>query len=61
MDLIDRNQLLQMIEKAEKEFENKGKFLRCRHFMYIVNKMPSVQEDIEWAANYLELDELLTK
>lgn len=61
MDLIDRDLLLQIIDKAEREYEQNRKFIRCRHFRKIVNKMPSVVPDEPWEANLEALSALYTK
>ncbi len=61
MDLIDRNQLLQIIDKAEQELERERKFFRCRHFREIVNRMPSVVPEEPWEADLEALTALHTK
>ena len=60
MDLIDRTQLLEIIDAAQRKLGD-HKVIRWKELRYMVNKMPSVAIDEPWEANADALKELITK
>ena len=61
MDLIDRDQLLLMIDRVDAECKRRHVILTCENFRHIVNKMPSVAPDEPWETNTNALTELIMK
>lgn len=60
MDLISRNELLEIIDTMQRKFGN-HMVIRWKELRYLVNKMPSVVPDELWEANTDDLEELITK
>ena len=60
MDLIDRTQLLEIIDAAQRKFGNHV-VIRWKELRYMVNRIPSVTIDEPWEANSDALNALITK
>lgn len=60
MDLIDRTQLLEIIDRGQAKFGD-HMLVRWKELIYMINKMPSVVLDEPWKVDAEALTELITK